>query len=330
MSSKYNAHCLIVFALFSLLVSVHLACTEPGGSYSVDPNWPQLPKGVALGQATGIAVDSHNHVFIFHRANREWVTPYLQFPVEKIQEHTIFMFDGDTGKLKSTWGGNQFIMPHGLSVDPDDNVWVTDVGSQQIHKFSHDGVLLLSIGESGVQGADKSHFALPTDLSFIEDGSVYVSDGYVNTRVIKYTSSGIFDFQWGSPGTQPGNFDLPHGIAASNNRIYVADRSNSRLQIFDHKGGFISEWKRERVGRPFGVAVTSSDAEVFVIDGGDQPDSTRTRVVVLNANGRVLQSFNTEDDADEKNLGHDIAIGDGAVYVVDTWARSVRKYTKHD
>lgn len=327
MSYESNAHFLIVFALVSLFVSAHLTRAESNGSYSVDPNWPQLPKGITLGQATGVAVDSHNHVFIFHRAKREWVRP---FPVKTIQEHTIFMFDGDTGELKNTWGGNQFIMPHGLSVDPDDNVWVTDVGSQQIHKFSHDGALLLSVGEAGIQGADENHFALPSDLSFIKDGSVYVSDGYVNTRVIKYTSSGIFDFQWGSPGTQPGNFDLPHGIAASNNRIYVADRRNSRLQIFDHNGAFISEWKGEQIGRPFGVAVTSNDEEVFVIDGGDQPDKTRSRVVVLNADGKVIESFNAEDDADEKNLGHDIAIGDGAVYVVDAWARSVRKYIKRD
>jgi peptidylamidoglycolate lyase len=294
-------------------------------TYSIVANWPDVPKNFSMGQATGVAVDSHNHVFIFHRASREWVEP---FPIEKIREHTVFMFDGATGELKNSWGGGLFIMPHGLSVDKENNVWVTDVGSQQIHKFSHDGELMLSIGEAGVLGKDKTHFALPSDLSILEDGSVYVSDGYDNTRVIKFDSSGTFQMQWGSPGDKAGEFDLPHGIATSNNRIYVADRGNSRVQIFDNKGTYISEWKAAQVGRPYGVAV-SNDEKIFIIDGGDQPDNTRSRVVVLDTDGNVLDSFSAEDESDQKNLGHDIALGmDGAVYVVDAWARSVRKYTK--
>jgi peptidylamidoglycolate lyase len=301
----------------------NFAVADSNRSYSIVSNWPDVQNNFSMGQATGVAVDSHNHVFIFHRASREWVEP---FPIENISEHTIFMFDGATGELKNSWGGGLFIMPHGLSVDKENNVWVTDVGSQQIHKFSHDGELVLSIGEAGVLGKDKTHFALPTDLSILEDGSVYVSDGYDNTRVIKFDSSGTFKMQWGSPGNQSGEFDLPHGISASNNRIYVADRGNSRVQVFDNKGTYISEWKDEQVGRPYGVAV-SNDEQVFIIDGGDQPDNTRSRVVILDTDGNVLDSFSAEDESDQKNLGHDIAIGmDGAVYVVDAWARSVRKY----
>jgi peptidylamidoglycolate lyase len=298
---------------------------DSDSAYSIVPNWPNVPKHFSMGQATGVAVDSHNHVFIFHRASREWTVP---FPIEKIIENTVLMFDGATGELKNSWGGGLFIMPHGLSVDKENNVWVTDVGSQQIYKLSHDGELLFSIGEAGVLGKDKTHFALPSDLSILEDGSVYVSDGYVNTRVIKFDSSGTFQMQWGSPGDKSGEFDLPHGISASNNRVYVADRGNSRVQIFDNDGTYISEWNTNQVGRPYGVAV-SNDENVFIIDGGDQPDSTRSRVVILDTDGNVLNRFSAEDESDEKNLGHDIALGlDGAVYVVDAWASSVRKYTK--
>ena len=313
-----------VYVLFFFLsTAINTAIADSKGSYLLDSNWPIFPKEFSLGQATGVAVDSHNHVFIFHRAKREWVEP---FPVEKISEHTVLMFDGTTGKLKNTWGGNLFIMPHGLSVDGDNNVWVTDVGSQQIHKLSHDGELLLSIGEAGVLGADENHFALPSDISILEDGSVFVSDGYENTRIIKYSSLGIFEMQWGIPGNQPGEFELPHGIAASNDRIYVADRGNSRVQVFDHGGIFTSEWKGKHVGRPYGVA-TSPDEKVFIIDGGDQPDNTRSRIIILNTNGTVIESFSAEEESDQKNLGHDIAVGiDGAVYVVDAWARSVRKF----
>jgi len=298
--------------------------TNSTSAYSIVPHWPDVPKNFSMGQATGVAVDSHNHVFIFHRASREWVDP---FPIETISEDTVLMFDGDTGELKNSWGGGLFIMPHGLSVDKDNNIWLTDVGSQQIHKLSHDGELLLSIGEAGVIGNDNTHFGLPSDLTILADGSVYVSDGYANTRIIKLDSSGTFNMQWGTPGDQSGAFDLPHGIAANNNRIYVADRGNSRLQIFDNQGAYITKWKAEQVGRPYGVAV-SGDEKVFIIDGGDQPYNTRSRVVILDTEGKVLDSFSAENESDLNNLGHDIALGaDGAVYVVDAWARSVRKYT---
>ena len=126
------------------------AKVKPTSLYSLDTSWPKLPKGVELGQVTGVAVDSHNHVFVFHRSERTWIQP---FPKEKIKGHTIAMFNGETGEFIKTFGEDKFIMPHGLSVDPQDNVWVTDVGSQQIHKLSHeDGAVLLSIGEPGFRG----------------------------------------------------------------------------------------------------------------------------------------------------------------------------------
>ena len=310
-----------------MVVSANSATADPKDTYLLDSTWPSFPEGVSLGQATGVAVDSHNHVFIFHRANREWVEP---FPDKEIQQDTIYMLNGSTGELSNSWGSDLFIMPHGLSVDADDNVWVTDVGSQQIHKFSHEGKLLKSIGEAGVQGADENHFALPSDLSISNDGSIFVSDGYVNTRIIKFTSSGVFEMQWGSPGTKAGEFDLPHGIATDREYIYVADRANSRIQVFRHTGVFVAEWKGENIGRPYGVA-TYKKGNLFIIDGGDQPDKTRSRVIILNAAGEVLGGFTAEQDSDQKNLGHDIAVGDdGAVYVVDAWARTVRKYIRKE
>ena len=149
--------------------------SESTSLYSLDSDWPKLQTGIALGQVTGVAVDSHNHVFVFHRSDRTWIQP---FPKEKIKGHTIAMFKGETGELIKTFGEDKLIMPHGLSVDPQGNVWVTDVGSQQIHKLSHeDGTVLLNIGESGgkevtelliANGADVNvaDMALMTPLHF--------------------------------------------------------------------------------------------------------------------------------------------------------------------
>jgi peptidylamidoglycolate lyase len=166
----------------------------PKDQFLLDNNWPELQAHSTLGQATGIGVDTLNRVFVFHRAGREWQEP---FPAEAIQADTVFVFDGDTGTLLSSWGAGLFMMPHGLSVDADDNIWVTDVGSHQVHKLSADGEVLLTLGQSGEQGNDEFHFAQPTDVAFAKDGGVYVSDGYINARVIKFSKDGDFLFEWG-------------------------------------------------------------------------------------------------------------------------------------
>src|SRR5258706_11551013 len=130
--------------------------------YFVVHGWPVLPDGMVLGQVSGVAVDSHNHVFIFHRAENSWAAD----KTHPIASATILCFDGASGKLLSSWGQNRFIEPHGLRVDRDDNVWVTDRALQQVFKFSHDGKLLLTIGTERVAGVDATHLiSPPTSLS---------------------------------------------------------------------------------------------------------------------------------------------------------------------
>jgi len=301
------------------------ASTGPG--YEVVHGWPVLPEGHVLGRASGVGVDSHNHVFVFHSAGREWVTP---FPEEPIQTATVIMFDGDTGAQLAAWGQGLFIMPHGLTVDDHDNVWVTDVGRHQVFKFSHDGELLLTLGEAGVQGDDSEHFDLPTDVAILPNGSFYVSDGYGNARVVKFSSSGRFEFQWGTPGSGPGEFDLPHGIALDRDgRIYVADRSNSRVQVFSGEGQFIAEWKGDALGRPYGIEI-GPDQKAYVVDGGDQPENLpdRSRAFRLGMDGTIEAVFGRFGNYDGQfSMGHDIAVGaDGAVYVVDIIGSRVQKF----
>ena len=116
------------------------------------------------------------------------------------------------------------------------NVWLTDVGLHQVFKFTASGELLLTLGTARESGNDSSHFNLPTDVAVLPGGDFYISDGYANTRVLKFSAAGEFLFQWGAPGSGPGQFRLPHGIALDQvGRVYVADRSDSRIQVFDEK-----------------------------------------------------------------------------------------------
>ena len=160
-------------------------------SYELVKNWPQLPVGFVLGDVTGVGVDTVQNIFIFHRANREWLS-VSSIPNKPIAEKTILELDKTTGKIINSWGAGLFIMPHGLTIDKDNNVWVTDVGSHQIFKFTHEGVLLMKLGEAGVPGDDTAHFNMPTDIAVTNDGSFYVSDGYGNSRVIKFSAAGKY------------------------------------------------------------------------------------------------------------------------------------------
>jgi peptidylamidoglycolate lyase len=298
--------------------------------HEVVGGWPKLPKDHVLGLCAGVGVDSHNRVFVFHRCGRAWSNP---FPTEPISQPTVTVIDGRTGKQLSEWGAGQFIMPHGLTIDHEDNVWLTDVGLHQVFKFTPDGKLLLTLGERGKPGADASHFNLPTDVAVLRDGSFYVSDGYKNTRVMKFSAEGRFEFEWGTKGDGPGEFNLPHGIALDGRgRVYLCDRTNSRVQVFDAAGKFLDSWKGPHIGRPYGVAV-NPDGHVFIIDGGEPSlkPLERGKAVELDADGRVMDTFGSQGTGPGQfQLGHDIAVGpDGAVYVAEGTGARVQKFVKN-
>jgi peptidylamidoglycolate lyase len=317
----------IIFLLITLAGRLPLSAAEP--HHEVVPRWPSLPADHVLGLCAGVGVDSHNHVFVYHRCGRQWTTP---FPTEPIAKPTVSVIDAQTGKLITSWGAGLFIMPHGLTIDHEDNVWLTDVALQQVFKFTHDGKLLLTLGEQAKAGDDHSHFNLPTDVAVLPDGSFYVSDGYRNTRVVKFTTDGRFDFEWGKKGAEPGQFNLPHGVAIdSQGLVYVCDRSNSRLQVFDGKGKFLDQWKGTHIGRPYGVTV-GPDGHIFIIDGGEPSlkQVERGKAVELDSAGHVLETFGSfGKEPGQFQLGHDIAVGpDGAVYVAEGSGQRVQKFIK--
>ncbi len=297
--------------------------------HEVVADWPKLPASLTLGLCAGVGVDAQNRVFVFHRSGRKWSNP---FPKEPIEAPTVSVIDGGSGRLLNSWGANMFIMPHGLTVDHEGNLWLTDVGLHQVFKFTPEGRLLLTLGERGKPGNDHTHFNLPTDVAVMRDGSFYVSDGYKNTRVMKFSSGGQFEFEWGTKGKGDGEFNLPHGIAIdAQGRVIVCDRENERLQIFDAKGGYLHEWKGPQIGKPYGVEV-SPEGHVFIIDGGSPSLNLaeRGKAVELDAQGLVIDTFGSfGKESGQFQLGHDIAVGpEGSVYVAEGTGARVQKFVR--
>lgn len=313
----------LVLAWF--LVPFRVGSAEP--RYEVVPGWPVLTNPPSLGQCVGVGVDSGNRVFVFHRSGRTWSDPA---PAEPIAADTVSVFDGTTGARLDSWGAGRFLLPHGLTIDPRGTVWLTDVGLHQVFQFTPQGGELRVLGEARVPGADRAHFALPTDVAVSPDGSLYISDGYRNTRVVKFDATGRYVSEWGTKGSGPGQFDLPHGLTLdAAGRVCVCDRSNSRIQVFDAGGTFLGQWKGPRIGRPYGIG-TAPDGHLFLVDGGDPADPVdqRGKVVKLDPRGTVVATFSGPGLAPGRlQLGHDIAVGpDGAVYVAEATGKRVQKF----
>lgn len=314
---------------------------EPRGRYEVVHGWPQMPEGRILGQATGVDVDSRGQVYVFHRAGRLWSNQQPALPT--ISRPTVDVFEAASGRHLRSWGANLFVMPHGLTIDRQGNIWLTDVGLHQVFKFGPDGKLLLVVGEARVPGADQTHFNQPTDIAVLPDGSFYVSDGYGNTRVVKFSAAGEYQFEWGRRGTGPGEFDLPHAVDVdARGHVYVADRSNARVQVFDGAGKFLAQWRGAELGRPFSVAVSGGRA--IVVDGGDQslcsvdPSQAegakcgldRSSAAEVDLNGRILSQFGRFGNYDGQfRVAHDVAVAnDGSIFVVDVGGQRVQRFVR--
>ena len=301
---------------------------EDKSEYFLVSNWPELADNFELGTPTGIDLDSQGNIFVFHSASREgWVIP---FPDDYIPEETILMLDRDQGKILAKWGANNFIMPHGLTVDHEDNVWLTDVARNQIFKYSHSGKLLMTLGEEKVAGSDSAHFDLPTYVAIANDGTIYVSDGYGNSRVVKFRSDGKYLMEWGEKGSDNAQFDIPHGIDLDKDgNVFIADRENSRIQSFNPTGKFLTVITGKNFGRIFSVKINKRTNNLMAIDyvvkdtvpiGSD--------IIVFNAAGNPISKFGRSGNYDgSATWYHDLAIDDeGDVYTVDIIGRKIERF----
>jgi peptidylamidoglycolate lyase len=293
-------------------------------TYKLVEEWPQIPDTCHLGEPAGICISNQQHIVIFHRAGRKWMTP---MPDTCIDKDTIHVIDRDTGCVLKTWGAGRFIMPHGLDVDWESNLWITDVALHQIFKFNIDGKLLMQIGEAGVAGCDDAHFNRPTAVATAPDGSFYVSDGYGNSRVVKFTAAGEYLFSWGKRGKGSGEFNLPHNIDTdSDGLVYVADRENSRIQIFDADGKFIRLVSKKRLGKTYSLLIDRTNDQLIASDyarGGSD-------IIFFDRFGNQVFRFGRSGSYHGPVcLYHDIAIDErGDIYAGDLIGNRILKFRK--
>jgi DNA-binding beta-propeller fold protein YncE len=309
-------------------LGLHADSAAAAARYEEVKAWPQLPPTIEMGEAAGVAVDMNNHVFVFHRPGRG----FEPSATEPLKEPAVLEIDGDTGRLIRSWGANTFLVPHGITIDHENNVFLTDVGLQQVFKFSHEGTLTFAIGEARVGKWDATHFNQPTDIAIRADGSFYVSDGYVNSRVALFDKNGKWVQEWGKKGAGNGEFSNPHGIAfvPGGTDVIVADRENSRLQLFDRIGTSKRQWTGDKdaptTGRVFSVATDADGAFYLGIRRADY-DTAHTGVLKLDRNWRIVTAVGFGQPGDPVfNAVHDLALGrDGAIYVAETRTKRVVK-----
>ncbi len=299
--------------------------------YELVKDWPQLPEGYLLSQPGGIGIDTSQHILVFHRPGRRWKLLEDEFPDSLISSNTILVLDRQTGRILDSWGANLFIMPHGLTVDKDNNVWVTDVGLHQIFKFSHDGKLLMKLGEAKIPGNDSLHFNRPTDVAVASDGSFYVADGYRNSRVIKFSSSGKYLFEWGKKGNKPGEFNIPHAIDLdAKGNVYVADRQNNRIQEFDARGKFLKEWKEKSFANLYSLTIDKRNQHLLAVDYLIIMDTIikGSNIMEFDSTGNLLSKFGRSGFYDGPLCRyHDIAVdNEGNIYVGDILGNRVQKF----
>ena len=250
------------------VIGVGAALTAQPNPYQTIEKWGQLPAGRTWGSTSAVDVAPNGNLWVAERCGANTCAGSNLAPVLE--------FD-PSGKLLRSFGAGVFIFPHGFHVDREGNVWVTDAQGRdgkghQAFKFSPEGKLLLTLGKAGVAGAGNDELNQPSDVAVAPNGDIFVADGHdtgSNMRIVKYSKDGKFIKAWGKPGTAPGEFNVPHGIAFdSKGRLFVADRANNRLQIFDQDGNFLDEWKQ--FSRLSGIYIDKND----VLYGADSESNT--------------------------------------------------------
>jgi streptogramin lyase len=232
--------------------------------YRTVENWAKLPDGRTWGQVINVEIDRDGKsIWVVERCGGTSCANSSLAPILK--------FDS-SGNFVKSFGAGMIVRPHGLFIDKNDNVWVTDGDAEagkgdQVFEFNQDGKVLMALGKAGVAGDGPDTFNRPSNVLIAPNGDIFVADGHglgSNARIVKFSPDGKFIKAWGKQGTDPGDFDNPHSLAMdSKGRLFVADRGNNRIQIFDQDGKFLDQWKQ--FSRPSGVFIDKHDV-LYVAD----------------------------------------------------------------
>ena len=295
-----------------LLFAVSLGATDwskvPKLPHKAVEEWAQLPKGWNFGETASVAVDAQDNVWVYNRG-----------------PHQVIQFD-KSGRFLRAWDEVPHVAAHGVAVGPDGGVWLVDVAAHRVMKFSPEGRLKMVIGApGGSAGENDSEYAFnrPTHLAFKPNGDFYVSDGYVSSRVVEFSKDGKQLRTWGSKGTGDGEFDLVHDVTVDKQgRVYVADRNNSRVQVFDAQGKFLAKWTD--VGQPWGLFYVEKENAIYMADG------LANRIVKLSLDGKVLGQLSEFGKAPGLlDYPHHLAVdSEGSIYVAEIKNWRVQKFTK--
>jgi hypothetical protein len=329
--------------------------TQLPNPYRLVENWPALPKsmnGGHWGELIRADINSRGNIWVFHRCfNTE---PAGAATCVGRTDPPILEFD-PSGELLTSFGGGMFAFPHGFTVDAQGNIWASDgnkdetvlgisakdsngvVRGHQVFKLSSTGKVLMTLGKEGVAGNGPDTFDQPSGIAIAPNGDIFVTDGHgKNDRVVKFSKDGRFIKTWGHHGAGPGEFDQPHDISigGSQDRVFVADRSNSRVQIFDQDGNFIATWKQ--FGRPSAVYVSKDDT-LYVSDSQSNstvnPGYTRG-ITIGSAKDGSLRAFIPDPDLAQADVSRIsgasgiVADDKGTIYAADVGPHKLRKYVK--
>ncbi len=277
----------------------------PDLGYRAVPHGLDIPHDVELGAASSVVWTSEDHLILFNRGPN----PLMEFDPR--------------GRLLRTWGQGDYVRPHGMRLDPEGYLWTTDVNGHTVRKMNLDGEVLLTIGKMGEAGEPEDGLLFePTDLTVNAAGEVFVLVGHGRgtPQLLKFDRNGRFLMKWGGPGTGPGQFDTPHSIVVDQEGlIYVADRQNRRIQIFDDEGGYIKEWHYK--GLPCGLHF-DEDGQLWMVSG------FAGEILKLDENGKPLAATGEPGKAlGEFGEAHYMTLAPGGViYVADTIKPDLHKF----
>lgn len=292
----------------------------PASAQRVDADWLAPEVAARMGQPAGVGVTPEGNIVILHRG--------LSPNDSLLEEDAVLVVDPASGKLVHSFGGARFASPHGLHVDLDGGVWVTDTRRHQVFRFSPEGELKLTLGTAATAGDDERHFDQPTDVAVGPRGDIFVTDGYGNRRVVRFAPDGTYLASWGREGNAPGEFLNPHAIDIDGEgRLLVSDRDNNRLQIFNSRGELLDS---VHTAAPLYAAVVDAPRGRLVATDYLTEDTTIVGSRVFGLSPDELDAPDATLFAREGCQGpascrfHDVAVApDGAVYLADLTNRVV-------